>query len=234
MKQAVQVRFDAAGNMFFAEMQNHVVRRVDAKTRVISTVAGTGTAGFSGDGARQTRRSCGSRTRHLRCRGPPVDLRYREPSHPPRRLEVRQKSRRGQGRASASRRRTAHPRGDAAERSRAHHQRSRRATYTWSCAKATPSTGSIRAGKIYHVAGTGENGYTGDGGPAKLRESCRVEGDRLGAGREPVPGGYRESHHPAGRPEVRCDHDRGRGRQAATARMATRKRAACHVRMGST
>jgi hypothetical protein len=30
-------------------MQNHLVRRVDAQTRQISTVAGTGQAGFSGD-----------------------------------------------------------------------------------------------------------------------------------------------------------------------------------------
>jgi sugar lactone lactonase YvrE len=36
--------------MFFVEMQNHVVRRVDAKTSIISTVAGTGTQGFAGDG----------------------------------------------------------------------------------------------------------------------------------------------------------------------------------------
>src|SRR5436309_7931155 len=50
MNEPYEVRFDRAGNMFFAEMQNHVVRRVDAKTHVISTVAGTGMAGFSGDG----------------------------------------------------------------------------------------------------------------------------------------------------------------------------------------
>src|SRR5436190_5921427 len=50
LNEPYEVRFDAAGNMYFAEMQNHVVRRVDAKTRLITTVAGTGTAGFAGDG----------------------------------------------------------------------------------------------------------------------------------------------------------------------------------------
>ena len=45
-----EVRFDRAGNMFFVEMKNYIVRRVDAKTGVISTVAGNGTKGFSGDG----------------------------------------------------------------------------------------------------------------------------------------------------------------------------------------
>lgn len=50
LNEPYEVRFDAAGNMFFVEMRNHVVRRVDAKTGRISTVAGTGKPGFSGDG----------------------------------------------------------------------------------------------------------------------------------------------------------------------------------------
>jgi streptogramin lyase len=40
--------------MFFIEMQNHLIRRVAAQTGVISTVAGTGAAGFSGDGGPAT------------------------------------------------------------------------------------------------------------------------------------------------------------------------------------
>lgn len=48
-----EVRFDGAGNMFFVEMQNHIVRRVDAGTKLISTVAGMGgQPGFSGDGGK--------------------------------------------------------------------------------------------------------------------------------------------------------------------------------------
>ena len=41
---------DAAGNLFIADMRNQRVRRVDAKTGIISTVAGNGRQGFSGDG----------------------------------------------------------------------------------------------------------------------------------------------------------------------------------------
>jgi streptogramin lyase len=47
-----EVTFDRAGNMFFVEMKNNIVRRVDGKTKIITTVAGTGKAGFSGDGGR--------------------------------------------------------------------------------------------------------------------------------------------------------------------------------------
>jgi streptogramin lyase len=49
-----EVRFDAVGNMYFVEMKNHLVRRVDARTHTISTVAGTGKPGFSGDGGPAT------------------------------------------------------------------------------------------------------------------------------------------------------------------------------------
>jgi sugar lactone lactonase YvrE len=41
---------DAAGNLYIADFQNNRVRRVDATTHVIVTVAGTGTAAYSGDG----------------------------------------------------------------------------------------------------------------------------------------------------------------------------------------
>jgi sugar lactone lactonase YvrE len=45
-----EIRFDGDGNLFVVERDSHVVRRVDARTRIVTTVAGTGTAGFSGDG----------------------------------------------------------------------------------------------------------------------------------------------------------------------------------------
>ncbi len=45
-----EVRFDKAGNLYFVERLNHVVRRVDRKTQIITTLAGNGTAGFGGDG----------------------------------------------------------------------------------------------------------------------------------------------------------------------------------------
>jgi DNA-binding beta-propeller fold protein YncE len=49
LNEPYEIRFDKSGNMFFVERMNHTVRRVDAKTSVISTIAGTGKAGYSGD-----------------------------------------------------------------------------------------------------------------------------------------------------------------------------------------
>ncbi len=48
------ITVDAANNIYFADRKNHVVRRINAITGVITTVAGTGVAGFSGDGGLAT------------------------------------------------------------------------------------------------------------------------------------------------------------------------------------
>jgi DNA-binding beta-propeller fold protein YncE len=44
------VAFDSKGNLYIADHNNQRIRRVDAKTGVITTVAGNGRRGFSGDG----------------------------------------------------------------------------------------------------------------------------------------------------------------------------------------
>jgi trimeric autotransporter adhesin len=48
------VALDAQGNLFIAESSNQRVRRVDAVSGIITTVAGNGTQGFSGDGGPAT------------------------------------------------------------------------------------------------------------------------------------------------------------------------------------
>src|SRR5437773_840096 len=48
------VALDGAGNLFIAERGDWRIRRVDAGTGTITTVAGTGTGGFSGDGGPAT------------------------------------------------------------------------------------------------------------------------------------------------------------------------------------
>jgi hypothetical protein len=50
----VSVAVDGAGNLYIADDYNHRIRKVDHSTGFISTVAGTGTLGFAGDGAAAT------------------------------------------------------------------------------------------------------------------------------------------------------------------------------------
>jgi len=55
LNEPYEVRFDRAGNILFVEMQNHLVRKVDRATGIISTIAGMGAAGFSGDNGPATK-----------------------------------------------------------------------------------------------------------------------------------------------------------------------------------
>ncbi len=61
LNEPYEVRFDDLGNMYFVEMKNHLIRRVDAATGTITTIAGTGLAGFGGDG------------------GPAIEAEFRQP-----------------------------------------------------------------------------------------------------------------------------------------------------------
>jgi len=45
-----EIRFDRAGNLYFVDMMNHAVRRIDAKTQIITTLVGNGKPGYTGDG----------------------------------------------------------------------------------------------------------------------------------------------------------------------------------------
>ena len=44
-----EIRFDTQGNLYIVSRDSHTVRRVDKSSGLVSTVAGTGEAGFSGD-----------------------------------------------------------------------------------------------------------------------------------------------------------------------------------------
>lgn len=119
--------FDAAGNLYFCEARNHIVRRVDAGSGIVATVAGTGEAGYTGDG------------------GPAVDATLYEPYA----LAV-----------------------DKADGS----------IYIVDRLNAAVRRVDGATGVISTVAGTGEPGYAGDGGPghlAQLREpnDCFLDGN---------------------------------------------------------
>jgi sugar lactone lactonase YvrE len=50
LNRPLDVLLDAAGNLYISDSASDVVRRVDAKTKTIQTIAGTGKPGYSGDG----------------------------------------------------------------------------------------------------------------------------------------------------------------------------------------
>jgi len=45
-----EIAFNKAGDLFFCDRPQHVIRRVDHRTHVVTTVAGTGKEGYAGDG----------------------------------------------------------------------------------------------------------------------------------------------------------------------------------------
>tara|TARA_R110002049_G_scaffold72490_6_gene187460 strand:+ start:178812 stop:179888 length:1077 start_codon:yes stop_codon:yes gene_type:complete len=45
-----EVRADEQNNLFIADTRNHVIRRIDGETGVVTTLAGNGQSGFQGDG----------------------------------------------------------------------------------------------------------------------------------------------------------------------------------------
>jgi DNA-binding beta-propeller fold protein YncE len=45
-----EIRFDANGHLFVVARDSHTIRRIDADSGLVSTIAGTGVAGYSGDG----------------------------------------------------------------------------------------------------------------------------------------------------------------------------------------
>jgi hypothetical protein len=54
IQRAQNIASDASGNVYIADTGNARIRRLDAVTGIISTVAGNGTVGYSGDGASAT------------------------------------------------------------------------------------------------------------------------------------------------------------------------------------
>ncbi|MBX9579521.1 MAG: hypothetical protein K2X87_04365 [Gemmataceae bacterium] len=54
LDQPFDVAFDKAGHLYFSDTFNHRIRKIDAKTGVITTVAGNGKKGFGGDGGPAT------------------------------------------------------------------------------------------------------------------------------------------------------------------------------------
>jgi len=163
-----EIRFDQRGDLYVADMGNHVVRKVDARTGVISTFAGTGEPGYSGDG------------------GPAMEARFRQPhsiqfapggdlfvcdigNHVIRRVDMKTgvvTTFAGTGRPGPT------PDGSPIAGTPLNGPRSLdfdRAGNLWLATREGNQVFKLdlAAGKIRHIAGTGEKGFTGNGGPAR-------------------------------------------------------------------
>jgi DNA-binding beta-propeller fold protein YncE len=176
LNEPYEVRFDGAGNMYFAEMQNHVVRRVDAHTQVISTVAGTGVAGFAGDGGpatlallRQPHSIAFDRQgRLLIC--DIGNLRIRRVDLKTGVIETWA----GTGEKKPT------PDGSPITGTPLNGPRAITADHEGNLYLALREGNTIlkidtKGDRIYHIAGTGETGYSGDGSPAK---SAKLSGPK--------------------------------------------------------
>jgi DNA-binding beta-propeller fold protein YncE len=162
-----EIQFDAGGNLYIAERDNHVIQKVDAKTGVISTFAGTAVPGFSGDG------------------GPAVRAQLRQPhsiaidskghllicdigNHRIRRVDLSTDTIDTYG-GTGERQPT--PDGAPVNGTPLNGPRTIAVDAEGHLYLALREGNAIyrvdqRTDRIHHVAGTGEQGYSGDGGPA--------------------------------------------------------------------
>ena len=54
MRNPTGIALDTAGNLYIADTENSVIRKVTSSSGIITTVAGTGTFQFTGDGGLAT------------------------------------------------------------------------------------------------------------------------------------------------------------------------------------
>jgi streptogramin lyase len=164
-----EIQFDSAGDLYIVERDNHVVRRVEGESGIISTFAGTGAAGFSGDGGQAS--SAQLKAPHSIAFDPQGRLLICDIGN----HRIRRVNRESGIIETYAGTGSQQPALDGAP------------------LKDTPLNGprtivfdpagtlylALREGNaiyridpdtetIYHIAGTGQQGYTGDGGPAKL------------------------------------------------------------------
>lgn len=163
-----ELRFDTEGNLFVVDMRNHVVRRIAARSRFITTVAGTGTAGYSGDNGPAT--AAQLKNPHSIQFGPDGTLYICDiGNHVIRRVDLAT----GVITTFAG---TGKP-GDTPDNSPIAGTPLRgprtldfdSAGHLWLATREGNQVFrfDLKAGKIHHIAGTGKKGYTGDSGPAR-------------------------------------------------------------------
>jgi len=179
-----EIQFDSAGNLYIAERDNHVVRKVDARTGVISTFAGTGIAGFSGDGGRATQAQL--RQPHSIAIDPRGKLLICDiGNHRIRQVDFSSGVIETYG-GTGERQPT--PDGAPVKNAPLNGPRTITLDHEGNLYLALREGNAIyrivsKTGTIHHLAGTGEEGYSGDGGPARLAKLAGPKGLAYGDGR---------------------------------------------------
>ena len=181
LNEPYEVRFDKRGNLFFVERINHTVRRVDAKTKIITTIAGTGKAGFSGDGEVATNAMLNQ----------PHSIQFDRAgnlyicdilNHRIRKIDLKSNvitTFAGTGEKALT------PDGAKIAGTPLHGPRAidfDRDGNLWLALREGNAVYELdlKAGTIHHIAGTGKQGFTGNGGPAKTATLSGPKGLSIG------------------------------------------------------
>ena len=233
--QPYSLQVDSNGDVYVVDRLNYVIRRIDAATGVISTVAGTGEPGYGGDG------------------GPGTEAQFREPNdcfldglggllvadvqdQRIRRLDLAsgiittfagngEKIRGGDGRPATE-----------ASILGARAVCTDGAGNTYIAEREGNGIRKVDANGIMStLAGTGEFGYGGDGSPAFISTWGGPKAIRLRPRRKRAGGGHREPRHPPHRRghQPRANHRREDG-WAARATAARQMRQAWTAPTGAT
>lgn len=177
MKMPHEIRFDKAGHLYIVERDNHVIRRMDARTGIISTVAGTGMPGFSGDGGPGTKALL--RSPHSIAFDAQGGLLICDiGNHRIRRLNLKTgliETYAGTGQRQPT------PDGAPLQGTPLNGPRTIDVDAQGNLYVALREGNAVyrvdpKTKRIYHVAGTGETGYAGDGGPARAAKFAGPKG----------------------------------------------------------
>lgn len=176
-----ELRFDKAGNLFFVDMQRAVIRKVDRASGIISTIAGTGEPGFSGDGGPAT--SAQFNQPHSIAFDAAGDLYVADiRNNRIRRIDMKTgivTTFSGTGELKTS------PDGSSIVGASFHEPRTMDFDSKGDMYLALRRGNAVyridmKAKTLHHIAGTGESGYTGDGGPARQAKLSGPKGIAIG------------------------------------------------------
>ncbi|MGV3661795.1 MAG: hypothetical protein ACO1TE_16535 [Prosthecobacter sp.] len=163
-----ELRFDARGDLYIVDMTNHAVRKIDMQTNIITTIAGTGKKGYSGDGGPADKAEFSQP--HSIQFGPDGSLYVCDiGNHVIRRIDMTTgtiSTFAGTGKPGAT------PDGAPITGTPLKGPRSLdfdKAGNLWLATREGNQVFKfdLKANKIHHAAGTGKKGFTGNGGPAK-------------------------------------------------------------------